>query len=170
MNSKLLDGHNGQPIYQIFADLPEPNLNAALSLMGDTALPMWLAWGPNLSVVYNDAYGDLLGANHPAKWGLPLAEFFSDNWITLSPLIDHALGGKGIYRENLALTSQDAHRADQQRWFTFSCTPIRDQHHAVRGIVSTVWDTTEKIRMTEKLAISQSIQRESERQFRALFD
>ena len=32
---------------------------------------MWLGWGPDLTLLYNDAYARILGAKHPSALGRP---------------------------------------------------------------------------------------------------
>lgn len=44
----------------------------ALSLHAST--PMFLVWGKELALLYNDAYLEILGSRHPAALGRPLAE------------------------------------------------------------------------------------------------
>lgn len=34
--------------------------------------PMWVAWGPELRMIYNDAYRAILGAKHPQALAMPV--------------------------------------------------------------------------------------------------
>ena len=170
MTRKLLDSHHGYPLPPQLAQSDDPGLKAALSLMRDSASPMWLAWGQDLNVIYNDAYAAIVGGRHPTQWGVPASKFFASNLALLQPLIDRALSGRGIRKEDLSLLEPDEHGVEQPRWFTFSCTPLRDAQGVIRGVIRTVWDTTEKVRIAERLAESEAIQRESERLFRVLFE
>jgi len=55
-------------------------LRAAASLMHDSMVPMWLAWGESLTMVYNEAYAAMLGAKHPDALGAPLAQVWAEVW------------------------------------------------------------------------------------------
>src|SRR6478609_1769730 len=50
------------------SDWPQ-SLRSVVGLMLGSEFPMFLAWGPELGFVYNDAYIDVLGAKHPAALG-----------------------------------------------------------------------------------------------------
>ena len=63
------------------------SLCAIVDLMLDSALPMCLAWGPELRLLYNDAYIALLGNRHPAAFGAPMREVFADLWPELDPIV-----------------------------------------------------------------------------------
>ena len=43
--------------------------------------PMFLAWGPERTLIYNDAYVPLLGGKHPVSLGRP----FLDVWSEAAP-------------------------------------------------------------------------------------
>src|ERR1700753_3519732 len=45
-------------------------LKLVVGLLLDSMFPMFVAWGPELSLLYNDAYAEILGAKHPASLGV----------------------------------------------------------------------------------------------------
>ncbi|QRF61748.1 hybrid sensor histidine kinase/response regulator [Variovorax paradoxus] len=126
-------------------------LRQAVSLMLDSALPMWLAWGEGLGMVYNELYAGVLGGKHPAALGAPLAEVWAEIWPDVGPLIDTALAGSPVRREDLPLVvNRDGQ--DEQTWFTFSYAPLRDEQGVVRGLLCTVWETTAEVLARRRLA------------------
>ena len=42
-----------------------PELSTAVGMALNSAFPMFVAWGPPLCFLYNDAYAIILGAKHP---------------------------------------------------------------------------------------------------------
>ena len=52
-------------------DWPQ-SLRSVVNLMLGSGFPMFVAWGPNLEMLYNDGYAEVLGRKHPASLG---AEF-----------------------------------------------------------------------------------------------
>lgn len=51
------------------------SLRTAISLILNTQHPMWVGWGPEITLFYNDAYISVLSlAKHPQALGKPCAE------------------------------------------------------------------------------------------------
>ncbi|WP_416763067.1 ATP-binding protein [Roseateles sp. So40a] len=137
-------------------------LRNAVSLMQDSLMPMWLGWGPELAMVYNASYAEMLGGKHPAAMGAPLQQVWGEVWADVSTLIDTALAGRALYREDLPLRVR-RNGFEEPAWFTFAYTPLRDSAGTVQGLICNVWETTEKVRQLQRLD-------ESERQFHTLFE
>ncbi|WP_288379264.1 hybrid sensor histidine kinase/response regulator [uncultured Massilia sp.] len=146
------------------AQWPRP-LRAAVAMLFDSPVPMWLAWGEDLAMVYNDAYAAMLGGKHPAALGAPLAEVWREVWPDVAPLIEQTLAGTGVVRNDLPLVVRRK-GFDEPTWFTFSYTPLRDDDGAIRGLCCTVWETTGKMLAQQELAASLEAaqRREADRQ------
>ena len=53
---------------------------------------MWMAWGPELTMFYNDAYHrDTLQAKHPWALGRPAREVWAEIWPDIGPRIRSVL-------------------------------------------------------------------------------
>jgi len=133
-----------------------PNaLRAVVALMLDSRVPMWAAWGPSLSMLYNSQYRELLGAKHPGALGSALSEVWAEIWDDVGDLVAKALSGQAIYQEDMPLLI-NRNGTDEQTWFTFSYSPLRDDAGAIQGLVCTVWESTEKVRGQQRLAQSEA--------------
>lgn len=137
---------------------PAP-LTTAVSMMLDSALPMWICWGPSLSMLYNDAYAEILETKHPDALGKPYAEVWHEIWEYLDPLVRAALDGRPTFQENAELL---LHRKGlpEQTWFTYSMSPLRDEAHRIAGLFGTAIETTGHITAERRQAA------ESERLYR----
>jgi PAS domain S-box-containing protein len=113
-------------------------------MMLGSKFPMWLAWGETLPMIYNDAYAEMLGAKHPRSLGEPLFHVWREIHADLAPLIDAALAGESIYRENLPL-SVNRQGYDEAAWFTFSYSPLHDEEGHVAGVFCAVAETTQTV-------------------------
>jgi hypothetical protein len=74
-------------------DPPEawpPSLGTVVSLVLTSKFPMFIAWGPELAFLYNDAYAPILGAKHPDALGRPFREVWAEIWGDLEPLVAKA--------------------------------------------------------------------------------
>ncbi|HEY4541209.1 MAG TPA: ATP-binding protein [Noviherbaspirillum sp.] len=119
-------------------------LRMAASLMLDSKFPMFIAWGPELGFLYNDAYIDILGKKHPAAAGQRFHHIWEEIWDQILPLIQRALNGEATYAENMPLSMlRKGH--EEQTWFTFSYSPLRDETGRVAGMFCACTETTSQI-------------------------
>jgi hypothetical protein len=67
------------------------SLRTAVAILIHSRSPMFIWWGPDLTVLYNDACIPLLGARHPAALGDRAASVWADIWDIVGPQADIAL-------------------------------------------------------------------------------
>jgi signal transduction histidine kinase len=120
------------------------SLRSVVGLLLQSQFPMFVAWGDELGFVYNDPYAEILGAKHPRALGRRFYDIWSEIWPDISPLIDVAMAGQATYREDLPLV-MNRRGYDEQTWFTFSYSPVRDESGQVAGLFCAVSETTQKI-------------------------
>src|SRR3954471_16738722 len=78
-------------------------LRFTLGSMLNSAFQTCLAWGPELTSFYNDAYRPILGTK-PEALGRPFPEVWTDAWDQVRPVVDRALRGEASYLEEYAIT------------------------------------------------------------------
>jgi PAS domain S-box-containing protein len=120
------------------------SLRSVVGLLLSSKFPMFVAWGDGLGLLYNEGYAELLGAKHPQALGCRFKDVWADIWPEISPLVDAALAGEATYRENLPLRLNRT-GLDEQAWFTFSYSPVRDEAGHVAGMFCTVAETTGQV-------------------------
>jgi PAS domain S-box-containing protein len=121
-----------------------PALTTAVSMMLNSAFPMFVAWGTDLGFLYNDAYTAILGDKHPAALGRSFQRVWPEIWPDIVPIVDSALSNKSAYFEDLPLTVV---RKDypEQTYFTFSYSPLHDGQGQVAGMYCTCIETTDRV-------------------------
>jgi len=129
-----------------------PQLATAVAMALDSALPMFIAWGCDLRMLYNDAYIEILGERHPAALGEPFQRVWSDAWPQLVPIIDRALSGKRVHFEDLEIPIV-RNGATEPAYFTFSYSPLHDGAGRVAGMYCTAVETTERLRAERRAAL-----------------
>src|ERR1044072_2445526 len=139
-----------------------PSLRTVVGLLLRSRFPMFVAWGTDLGFLYNDAYAEILGAKHPAAIGRRFVDIWSEIWSDISPLIDAAMNGVATYREDLPLL-MNRKGYDEQTWFTFSYSPVRDESGRVAGMFCAVSETTQRV-------VAERALRDSEGRLRELDD
>ncbi|MEV0893454.1 hypothetical protein [Promicromonospora sp. NPDC050262] len=81
------------------------SLRHAVRLCFSTRFPVMMVWGPDLTLIYNDGYRDMLGtAKHPAALGASARVVWAEIWDDIGPLFDTVLAtGKPTLNEDLYL-------------------------------------------------------------------
>jgi len=137
-----------------------PALRTGLGIMLGSAFPSFLAWGTDLRLFFNDAYVPMLGNKAQTALGLPYAEVWPEVWPELAATIGRVLAGESFFFENHPV-QLERHGYPEQAWFTFSFSPLRDETGAVRGLICTVMEVSDKVQALarhkeaeERLALS----------------
>ena len=123
-------------------------LRTALGTALNSGFPTFLCWGDDFISFHNDAYLPLLGQK--SALGLPFREVWSEAWGTVGPIAERAYAGQASYFEDLPI-ELERHGYPEQTTYTFSYSPVRDEHGAVGGILCTVVETTGKVKALEAL-------------------
>ena len=129
-----------------------PTVLTAASTCLSSRVPMLLMLGPELVMVYNDAYGDILGARHPEALGDTVPDVWPDVWPQVAPLVDRTLAGHSTYDENLPLP-MTRRGFEEEAWFTFSYSPVREPDGRVAAILDTTVETTQSVLAVRRLSV-----------------
>lgn len=117
------------------------SLLTAVDIILSSKQPMFIAWGDELTFLYNDAYSMILGNKHPEALGRPFHLVWSDIWSDIKPLIERALAGEATWSENLPLT-MERQGFREETWYTFSYSPVRDDERRIAGMFCSCMETT----------------------------
>ena len=120
------------------------SLRSVVGLLLGSRFPMFVAWGPQLAMLYNDAYAEILGGKHPAGLGAPFVEVWADILDDIMPFVRRALGGEAFYVEDLPLRMR-RRGFEEQTWFTFSYSPVRDEGGTIAGFYCACAETTRAV-------------------------
>ncbi|NEX94196.1 PAS domain-containing protein [Caulobacter sp. 17J65-9] len=126
------------------------SLRTALSLMLNSLYPMFIGWGPELILLYNDAYRPVLGARDAAALGRPLAQVWDDVWPEVRGMVERAQAGEATFRKDLHLVVE-RHGYPEDSWWTFSYSPVRDERGEVCGMFCALSETTAQVQNERRL-------------------
>lgn len=141
------------------------SLRTAVDIMLGSGHAMQLAWGPQRTVLYNDAYAPMLGNRHPGALGLPFREAWPDIWEEIEPLVERVFAGETVRYEDMPLV-MTRHGYPEDTWWNFSYSPVRDESGAVAGLLNVTVDATPKVRAD----IAERALRASEQRLRNVLD
>ncbi len=121
------------------------SLRSALGICLNSRYPIALYWGPELALLYNDAWSPIPGAKHPWALGRPGREVWPEIWDTIGPLFEHVFAtGEGIWQED-ELLPMHRHGYTEECYFNFTFSPILGEGGRVEGIFNAVVETTFRV-------------------------
>jgi len=122
------------------------SLRTSISICLNSRFPIALYWGPSFVMLYNDALLPMVGANkHPDALGRPAFEVLPEIRDVIEPLLQRVIEtGEAIWSEDTMLPLI-RHDVQEESYFTFTYSPIRDESGAVGGVFCAVLETTEKV-------------------------
>ena len=111
----------------------------------DMPTPAILFWGPEQTQIYNEGYAAILGPRHPRGFGRPYREIWPDTYPFIIPWMRHVLDTGGTWRVDRAHIPVTRHGFDEEAYFTFTFSPLRDDDGRVAGILQPVFDVSETV-------------------------
>ena len=118
-------------------------MQAIADLIVASHFPMFIAWGPELRLFYNDAYAELLGEKHPEAMGQPFPLVRPELWPQVQPYVVSALAGQPVHVENVLMHPVRNGRIEQ-RYISASVTPVRHNGDVI-GVYFVLSDTTPRV-------------------------
>ncbi|MFK3984125.1 SpoIIE family protein phosphatase [Micromonospora sp. NPDC050397] len=131
-----------------------PSLRAVVELVLSSPVPMALAFGEELALVYNDGYAELIGDLHPSAFGRPAAEVFAQVWELdgVGEEIEQAYRTGVPYLEKEGLLPLGRGSEADQVVLTRGYSPVRDDHGQIIGLLMVVVEATQVTRRLESLS------------------
>ena len=121
------------------------SLLASIRLMLNSRYPMFVWWGRELINFYNDAYIPVLGTRHPAALGQPASHVWVEIWEVLGPQAEIVMrDGEATWNESLLLV-MERYGFTEETYFTFSYSPVTDEHGKVGGVFCACTEDTKRI-------------------------
>jgi PAS domain S-box-containing protein len=133
-------------------------LKTLVGVMLGSNQPMFIAWGAARTMLYNDAYAEILVRKHPAALGYDFLEVWHEIRADLLPIVEQAYGGESVHMDDITLIMQRRDYAEETH-FSFSYTPVRDESGAVAGFFCPCTEITGQIMAERRLAAETERQR-----------
>jgi serine phosphatase RsbU (regulator of sigma subunit) len=128
------------------------SLRHAVRLCFSTRFPVMMVWGPDLTLIYNDGYREMLGTDkHPGAQGAPARVVWAEIWDDIGPLFDTVLttGQPTLSRDMFLLMNRSGYA--EETYFTFSYSPLWDDGRIV-GLLDIATETTREVVDHRRLA------------------
>ena len=121
------------------------SLRSALSICLNSSFPTAVYWGPELRLLYNDAWAPIPGERHPGALGLPAQEVWPDIWEVVGPQFGAVMASGesfSVFDQMLPIVRRGEPR---ETYWNYSITPIRGETGAVAGIFNQGHETTDRV-------------------------
>ena len=119
-------------------------LKALVGIMLSANQPMFVAWGPERLLLYNDAYAPMLGDRHPDALGLPFFVVWPEVADEIGPLFLRVFAGTPVNMDDIELNLERPGRP-REAHFAFSYAPVRDNVGEVEGLFCVCSETTDQV-------------------------
>ena len=127
-------------------------LKQTVSMMLTTTFPVLICWGEDYIQLYNDAFRPINGqTKHPRAVGGSAKDTYAEIWGTIGPMFAGVMEGQTFGFPNF-MVSLDRNGQSEVCYFDFSYSPIRDGSGKIGGVLVICMETTEKVRVIEKMA------------------
>jgi signal transduction histidine kinase/CheY-like chemotaxis protein len=128
-------------------------LKSAVRILLTSRFAMWMAWGRELTILYNDSYAKMtLGKKHPWALGKPAPVVWSEIWKDIGPRIHRVMeSGEASWEEALLLILERS-GYPEETYHTFSYSPLEGPSGQIEGMLCVVIEDTIRIIGERQLA------------------
>jgi len=130
------------------------SLRSTVGMLLPSKAQIILFWGPEFTVLYNDAYRQVFGAKHPRVLGHPGREAWSEIWESqLHPLLLGVVQTGEAFHARDMLFQLERYGFLEETYFDVSYDPVRVESGDVGGAFCIVTETTERVVGTRRLGL-----------------
>jgi PAS domain S-box-containing protein len=128
-------------------------LKNTVRILVSSQFSMWMAWGPELTFLYNDSYArTTLGKKHPWALGKPASQVWSEIWKDIGPRIHRVMeSGEASWDEMLMLILERS-GYQEETYHTFSYSPLEGPDGKIVGMLCVVIEDTVRVIGERQLA------------------
>jgi signal transduction histidine kinase/CheY-like chemotaxis protein len=126
-------------------------LRTLVPIMLASRFAVRILWGPDLLLLYNDAYRPVLGPRkHPGAMGRPIEQSYLELWHTVGPMFARVMQGEAVSLDD-GILPLNREGYLEECYFTLSYSPIRDEDGTICGVLGVVHETTERVLAERRL-------------------
>ena len=126
-------------------------LRTAVRMALECPFPINMWCGPELLLIYNDAYRETMGPErHPSALGARGRDCWQEIWDIIGPQIEYVMAGNGATWHEDQLVPVTRHGRREDVWWTYSFGPI-DVEGKVGGVLVVCRDVTSEHMAREAL-------------------
>lgn len=120
-------------------------LKSAVSIMLGSNFPTAIYWGPELLLLYNDAWAPIPAERHPLALGRAGKDVWTDIWHVVGPQFEEVLRtGEGLstFDQMLPMVRDGS---VQETYWNYSLSAIRNEDGSIAGVFNQGHETTARV-------------------------
>ena len=122
-----------------------PALRSTIDFILAAPSQIVLFWGPDFVAFYNDAYAPTIGDKHPAAFGRPAIEHWTELWDDLQPLLQSVRdSGKPIVAKDRPFYIE-RHGYPETAYFDIAYSAVPEPDGRIGGVLCIVNETTDRV-------------------------
>lgn len=133
------------------------SLKSYVSMILTLPTPAIIFWGEDQVQIYNDGYSVIMGPRHPKYLGASYRECWPDTYPTIYPWMQRVLKNGEVVEVDRTLIPVTRHGFNEEAFFSFTFSPLRDDFGSIGGFLQIVTEMTEAVLAQRRLAILQSL-------------
>ncbi|WP_269149086.1 ATP-binding protein [Corallococcus macrosporus] len=114
--------------------------------------PAIIFWGQELIQLYNDGYAVIMGPRHPRYLGATYRECWPDTYPVIHPWMRKLLETGEVTQVEKTFFMLTRYGFNEEAYFTFDFSPLRDDEGAIQGILQVVFEVTDVVLGERRLA------------------
>ncbi|MCE4554680.1 ATP-binding protein [Roseateles cellulosilyticus] len=129
------------------------SLRSHAAMVMEMPSPAIIFWGDEQIQIYNDGYAAIMGPRHPRYFGSPYRDCWPDTYPLIYPwmrrVLDHGEVVE-VVREPISVTR---YGFEEDAYFTFTFSPLRDDEGRIAGILQPVFEVTDAVLSERRTAV-----------------
>ncbi|WP_366555044.1 ATP-binding protein [Aquibaculum sediminis] len=122
-----------------------PEMLGIVRMALHSAFPICTGWGPDFLQIYNRAYNPIYGDKHPAAFGAPARESWTEIWEFLGSALNEVYrSGEPLWFQNTLLPLAK-HGRPEECYFDFSYSAIHGAAGDILGVTSVAVQKTDEV-------------------------
>jgi len=130
-------------------------LRALVPVMLVSNQPMFIVWGPSRTLLYNDAYAEILGRKHPHALGSDVLDVWGEIRGDIEPIVIAAYRGEPSQMDDIQLW-MERRGFREETHFSFFYAPVRDEAAQWGGFLCACTEITGQVMAERRLARSEA--------------
>ncbi len=119
-------------------------------------------WGPEQTQIYNAGYAQIMGPRHPRYFGAPYSESWPDTYPVIYPWMRRVLDDGEVVRVDETEITVTRYGFEEEAYFSFTFSPLRDDEGRIAGILQPVQEVTEAVLSRRRAATLHDLRPERE--------
>jgi PAS domain S-box-containing protein len=127
------------------------SLRTYVAMILEMPAPAIIFWGDELVQLYNDGYAVIMGPRHPRYLGSTYRECWPDTYPVIHPWMRKVLETGEVIQVEKTFFLLTRHGFNEEAYFTFDFSPLRDDQGAIAGVLQPVFEVTDVVLSERRL-------------------